>query len=91
MRSDTELLTLLRDRTPALLSIDGGLWRVIGRLYYNQEIDDNGYLRIDAIVRKHGPRRLKYSSYYRWKRGNLQPRIKWINKMLNRLEGGEQL
>ena len=90
MRTDTELLALLRDRTPALLSKHAGLCVVNTSLYYNQEIEDNGYLRMDAIVRKHGPRRLKGSAY-RWKMGNVKPRINWINKMLARLENGEKL
>ena len=90
MRTDTELLTLLRDRTPALLGIDGGLCRVIGRLYDNREIDDNSVKRIHRIVRKYAPRCLKHSAY-RWKMGNVKPRINWINKMLARLENGEKL
>jgi len=96
MRTDKELLTLLRDRTPALLGIDGGLCVVIMRLYDimglydNREIFDTDDERLSYIVRKHGPRRLK-DSHYRWKRGNVKPRINWINKMLARLENGEKL
>ena len=88
MRTDKELLTLLRDCTEAL--IDGaGLCGVIFEMSRNDKTTYLERTRLRDILDTHAPQR-RYS-VYSWPKGEVQPRIDWLNSLLQRIEGGEQL
>ena len=88
MRTDKELLSLLRDRTEALLDTDG-LCYVNKKMRFLGDINNPEEARIDWIIDNYADR--VRGSEYSWPRGEVAPRIEWINRMLERIKEGRKL
>jgi len=87
-KADKELLTLLRDGAEALLG-GLGLCHVTQKLSAANEISYSELLCLKTIICRHAPPR-RYSTHS-WPPGEVQPRIDWLNSLLQRIENGEQL
>jgi len=95
MRTDTELLILLRDRTDT-----GSIWNmlihVVHRASHGEGITYPEGVRLIAIIDNHAPKRTfsthdRVYIHYRMTPGKVKQRIRWINSLLKRIENGEQL
>ena len=78
MRTTKELLEVM------LLAMDDGKFRrglcgLVDRLYHDQYMSTEEYLRLYNFVKSNPPKK-KYSDIWYWKPGNVKPRIAWLKK-----------
>ena len=88
MRTDTELLAIVRDNTAYLL-YDFGLCSVAYELWFCDVITSNERDCILFIICLYAPKRAE--SPYSWPQGEVAPRIEWLNMMLQRIKEGGNL
>lgn len=94
-RTLSTLLILLREHIKKYGVHEKGLCHLIDDMFFynhinNQEFDklsnyinDNPPINFYRIVRKLG---LKFQDNYHWEPGNMEVRIKWLNKHIKKLQ-----
>lgn len=96
MRSDVELLRLLRSETILIHkhNLLNGLCNVIRELRYNNDISKSEDNRLTTIYIQYAETRTRFyrpfgtvtcnDYWYAWKRGQLEPRLKWIDAQIKK-------
>ena len=88
-RSVKELLEVMLNNKKLFA---GGLCSWVWFLYYYDVINLEEYMRLDVYIQENRPSIFSskdafkhMTSLFYWKKGNIEPRIEWINKHIKKL------
>ena len=92
-RTTKELLKIILDNIESYFCkdpiIDDGICVVVLSLFLNYEIIIKERFKLENYLRINLPPKMKNSGYC-WHKGELEPRIKWLEEQIDKYEKGEE-
>lgn len=85
MRTEKELLILLRNELPGRIIEAGGMCIAISFLRIDGLISFDEGLLLESYLNKNDPDIRYFTSGYWWEDGELEPRINWLNEQIEKL------
>jgi len=86
MRTEKELLILLRDELPKMIKrFDCGMCLVITLLHKKRLMSYDEMKLLENYLIENDPNITYLTTNYWWENGELEPRINWLNKQIETL------